>query len=204
MVISMWKFEEGLLAADLGRIAKAGRVAFAAACAERLLPAYHRYAERGARGEELGAILDRLWDDLLGTPMTDAEVRAKEEACMALISAEEDVSWAEERAVAEDGVAAVAYALRCRLNGDAKEAAWAGRRAYEAMDHFVVTRESVNTNRGGAERRILEHPLVQTELERQRRDIDELLRTSDARLRDATMLLRERAKREAALPVERS
>jgi len=197
----MLKFDERALAAELGGVARWGRVAFAAACAERLIPAYRRFSERTGRGnaQKIASILDRLWDDLAGMPMTEADLKAKADACMALVPQEDGGPWVEEQAAAEDGAAAVAYTLRCRQSGEAIEAAWAGRRTYEALDHFVINRENIDTNQPGGEWQVLGHPLVQAELRRQRRDLDELMGMVGKSLPDLARRLHERAKSEAAI-----
>ena len=51
-------------------------------------------------------------------------------------------------------------------------AAWAARRAYEALDHLVQDRFAINSGTAEGETRVLEHPLVQAELHRQERDLD--------------------------------
>jgi hypothetical protein len=99
----------------------------------------------------------------------------------------------------EDAAAAVAYAYRCRQNGAAQEAAWAGGRAYEALDNWVINTEHIDTNQSGAEERVLSHPLVQAELGRQRRDLEELLGVrNEGAIADAVAQLRDQAKAEAS------
>lgn len=92
----------------------------------------------------------------------------------------------------------VAYALRARLSGDAQEVAWSARVAYEALDHFVINRENVDTNIPGEEQRVLSHPLVQAEFARQRRDLDELLCTPPHQVKLTINRVRDRARVEAA------
>lgn len=169
--------------------------AFAAACAERMLPAYHKFSARSNRGDPriLEQILTRLWRDLHGEQMSEAETEAQIDACMELIPREDDGPWVAEQAAAEDAVAAIAYALRCRRSGLAKEAAGAARRAYEALDDYVINHEDVDTQTLLGQRpRVLAHPLVQAELARQQRDLDELLAGTITIDR-----LRERSKTEA-------
>jgi hypothetical protein len=62
------RFDEKALAAALDRLPELYRTVFAAACAERLMPAYDAFARRSGRGDPkaLGDILARLWDDLAG------------------------------------------------------------------------------------------------------------------------------------------
>jgi Protein of unknown function (DUF416) len=165
------------------------------------MPAYGHFSEVANRGnaQQLVSILNRLWEDAQGAPMTNTEVAAAVDACTALVPREDEAPWVEEQAAAEDGAAAVAYALRCRQSGEAKESAWAGRRAYEALDHFVINQEGIDTNPPGAEQRVLSHPLVQAELARQRRDLDELLAIGDADVREVAARLRDRARRDAAI-----
>jgi uncharacterized protein YjaG (DUF416 family) len=197
-------FEEAELAKAIQHLSPQARSAFAAACAQRLLPCYSRFSKRTGRGDptKLAAALGRLWDDLSGSPMSDAEIEAEIKTCMALIPQEDDGPWVMEQAAAEDAASALAYALRCRENGLASEAAWAARRAYEAVTYFCEHLEDNNTGkvrmldysqRRSECARHLANPLVQAELARQQRDLDELLR-------DAITVpqLRKRSREEAA------
>jgi len=107
--------------------------------------------------------------------MTEGEVHAKIRACEDLHPREEDRPWVPEKDYAEDAVAAAAYALRCRENGSSQEAAWASRRAYEALDSYVIERNDPDLQTDQGETQVLTDPLVQAELARQHRDLDELL-----------------------------
>jgi uncharacterized protein YjaG (DUF416 family) len=189
------RFNEMELAERIEELPRPDRAAFAAACAERLLPAYHKFSARSNRGDPhiVEQILTRLWTDLSGESMSDAETEAQIDACMELIPREDDGPWVAEQGAAEDAVAALTYALRCRRSGLAKEAAWAARRAYEAVDDYLINHENVDTNIAGAEARVLAHPLMQAELARQQRDLDELLAGTITIDR-----LRERSRAEAA------
>ncbi len=172
----MLRFDEKTLTAALERLPQPLRAAFAAACAERLMPAYDAFSRSSGRGDPIALreILSRLWDDLAGNAMTSAELKSRIDDCMKLIPREDEGVWIPQQAAAEDAAAAVAYALRCRQNGRSQEAAWSARRLYEAHDHYVVTNGNIDTNVAGAEALVLKHPLIQTELMRQQRDLDEL------------------------------
>ena len=93
---------------------------------------------------------------------------------MGLIPREGEGKWVSEQAAAEDAAAALTYALRCRGTGAAEEAAWAARRGYEAIDHYVINLEAKPVKGDPSEEQVLAHPLIQQELARQKRDIDEL------------------------------
>lgn len=175
------RFNEQALVKELDRLPSPLRVVFAAASAERLLPAYTRFSRRTGRGDAtaLTAILERLWQDIQGSRMDAQQVQENVDVSMSLIPQEDSGPWAPDQAWAEDAAAAVTYALRCRQSGQSQEAAWAARRAYEALDHFVISQEGIEATKAGAEEQVLAHPLVQAELLRQRHDLDELLAADD-------------------------
>lgn len=117
-------------------------------------------------------------------------VRAALDEAERLVPSEDD-GWDEPtQPYAEDAAAALVYAIRARLTGHAQEGAWAGRRAYEAVDHYVRNVMQVED-----ETTILSHPVVQAELSRQRRDLLELARLEDEGVR----VLRRSAEAEASL-----
>lgn len=196
----MLTFDERWLVSELNRVSKKLRATFAAACAERLIPAYRRFYEMTKRGDPmaLALILERLWQDLQGLALTDDELKGALDTCTQLIPNEDAGVWITEQAAAEDGAAAVAYSIRCRQGGEAQEAAWAARRIYEALDYFIISKEGINTNDQGAEQLVLSHPLMQEELARQMRDINELTGGGDDEL-NLIVRIRDRAKAEATV-----
>jgi uncharacterized protein YjaG (DUF416 family) len=206
--VSDLKFNETQLVRHVERLSPRLRVAFAAASAERLLPAYVHFAQQTGRADAavLAELLDRLWQDLQGDRMSAQEVQDRLNRCMALIPDEdEDEDQSSEEYVAameaqaDHAASALAYAYRCRQNEAAQEAAWAARRAYEAVDHWVINRDDIDISKRGAEQRVLSHPLVQAELARQRRDLEELLAIRDeGAVANALAQLRSRAQAEAS------
>lgn len=193
-------FDEQWLVAELNRVPQRSRAAFAAACAERLMPAYRRFSEMTERGDPkaLAQILERLWQDLQGLTLKGDELEGILDTCTRLIPNEDVGVWVAEQAAAEDCAAAVAYSIRCRQGGEAQDAAWAARRVYEALDNFIIGNESIDTNDLGAEQLVLSHPLMQAELDRQRRDVNELLGGGNDEL-DLIARIRDRAKVEATV-----
>jgi uncharacterized protein YjaG (DUF416 family) len=197
--VATLRFEEPLLRAQLDRLPREHRTAFAAACAERLFPAYLRFSHEATKAdvETLRALLDRLWDDLTGSnPLSELEARASAKKCLALVPREEDEP-SDAQPCAEDATAALAYAFETRVKSGSREAAWSARRAYEALDHFLMFDDS-GVVASANEQRLLEHPLVQAELARQRRDLDELLRAREGAVDEVAARLRDRAKEEGA------
>ncbi len=195
----MYTFDGKKLVADLERLPAPLRVAFAAACAERQMPAYRTFVSNRCIGnsEALGQVLEDAW--LNPVKSSEATLQQQLLECMALIPQEAVVKpWTEEATYAQNAGMSVAYTLRTRINGKAQEAVWSAQVAYESLDHFVINLEDVDTNLPGAEARVLSHPVVQAELARQHRDLVELLSICGPHNQQLIAPLRERSKAESA------
>jgi uncharacterized protein YjaG (DUF416 family) len=165
------------------------------------MPAYRRFATKDGRDcpDALEYALEEVWANP-GQVRDREEFEQRIETLMALVPQEEGFRgpWTQEVTNAQNAGMSAVYALRAKLTGAAQEAAWAARVAYEALDNFVINSENIDTNKPGEERRIIAHPLVQAELARQHRDLEEL----DAGKQEVTSLiarLRDRARAEAAI-----
>ncbi len=195
----MRSFDESMLVQRLGAVSTLRRVAFATACAERLLPAYANYAARSGWGDaaKLRFMLDELWRICERGANASCDFQSAIEVCMALIPGEDRGPWMPEQAYAEDAASALAYALSFCQTGDSQEAAWAARRAYEAVDQFVVRQHNLDTEMRRDEKRVLSYPTLQRELERQERDLDCLSRVIEDEA-DLIRQIRNRAKSDAS------
>jgi uncharacterized protein YjaG (DUF416 family) len=191
------RFEEQWLRGELDRLPRTHRAAFAAACAERLFPAYVRFSEEARTGdvETLRGALSRLWQDLAGDALSELEIHGAARRCLALVPPEEP--WLESQPSAEDAAASVVYALQSRVNEGSQEALWSARRAYDALDSLVRGDRPAVPVTASPDQRALEHELVQAELARQARDLQELLDAQDRDVAPIAARLRERANREA-------
>ena len=161
------------------------------------MPAYRSFA-RGRHIESSDA-LDLALDDAWGNPTKHgAELQRQLDECMALIPQEDTVKpWTEEANHAQDAGMSVAYVLRARIGGESQEAAWSARHAWESLYQFVIDREGLDINKPSDMGHVLSHPLVQAELARQRRDLDELLSVSGEILQPVITRLRDRANAES-------
>lgn len=163
-------YDEKQLRRRLAAIPHLAAFAFASACAARL-----ENTARSKRPDDSDkALLGRSVDSLLAC-------LDREESCRELVSEDEllslmpdedesDVSFA----VSEDAAAAALYSLRFWRDCNIDNAVWAARRAYETADREVLA--SINTFEVGPneEEYALNHPIVQTEIRRQLRDLDEV------------------------------
>ena len=195
------RFDEPALVRLLAELPNEARVAFAALCAERQLPNYERFSSRSGSGDPdaLREALVSIWEDLQGRKASSDELESALDRCMDQMPSEEHSS--EESAYADDAAASVAYTLRARLTGDPQEAAWAARRAYDAVDHFVTSKLNPSSHiERDLESAIASHPLVQAEIQRQQADIRDLQSAgTHALLLESVGNLRDRARRDAEL-----
>nr|WP_283254668.1 DUF416 family protein [Luteimonas galliterrae] len=144
------------------------RSLFAAMVATRLSVGYESYAGVGSGKFKAG--LDYLWANLDAKGSTQDVSRYVEEA-IALIPEESDAQRPF-AAQADNAASALAYALRSLIDRNPQEAAWAARVAYESADNLVIQRADVEIGGEEAENRIIEDPLIQSELDRQRLDVE--------------------------------
>lgn len=205
--MSVIGFNEEYLVQQLGTTPFYSRCLFAASCAERLFPAYLLFFSKTGIGnaEALRAILDKVWATLRErVEYLAVELEHDIEACMTLIPTEESGGeWSQERPWAEDASSAVAYCLGIwNEKGSPQEAAWAARCVYEAVDNYVINlnREQLEFPRD--EQLVLSHQVVQTELARQLRDLNDVLAWPSTNMDwpAFTDAFRQRAQEEHALP----
>jgi uncharacterized protein YjaG (DUF416 family) len=200
----MLKFEEQVLMRDLDRLPPRSRLAFAASCAQRLVDVYHRFlAQRGQsdRAADCDSALEYVWSHIL-TPSEGATAKQLLADIVALIPDQDAPGWTPLTAYGEDALSALAYCVSCLQSGDPQEAAWAARRVYEALDYFVTNRDNVTPGDSGAETRVLSDSMIQAELERQARDIDDLSHLGDTLSEEFLDDLRQRSAREQAIVVD--
>ncbi|MGF1526863.1 MAG: DUF416 family protein [Candidatus Competibacterales bacterium] len=141
-------------------------------CTTRQLEACEQFAERFAP-ESKGsakAVIDQLWEAVVGNSSEKTNWEAVQKEVMELLPEEQD-QWAPFHVYADHAIASLAYTIRCLLKPDAQEAAWSARRAYEAADQAAIRDLDVQTGAADSEARILAHPIVQRELQRQQRDL---------------------------------
>jgi uncharacterized protein YjaG (DUF416 family) len=197
----MLEFDESKLVTMLKRLPAPLRVAFAAACAERQIPAYRIFSSQTGQGDP--DALQRTLDDLWAEPSTtrgEPELERQVKEVLGVIPQEEGFvgPWTQQATNAQNAGMSLVYALRARLNGEAQEAAWSALVAYEALDNFVINHEDIDTNEPAGEHKVLSHQLVQAELARQQRDLEDLLAADGRDLKGVFSRLRERAKLDAA------
>lgn len=188
------------LIARLWRLPLPLRYIFAVMCAERQMPAYELFEAVNAAGSL--PVFRQALDDIWATPDRNdtSALQQQLDECMALIPDEATVQpWTEQATYAQNAAMSVAYAIRARISGEAQEAVWSAQVACESLDHFIVNREDIDIALQSGEVRVLAHPLMQAELLRQHRDLDELFDVASIYDQQTIMRFRERAKAESKM-----
>jgi len=108
----------------------------------------------------------------------------------------ETAIWTPLNPLAENAIAAVAFACRCQLTGGAEHAVWAAVQNYEALDYIAQQLQSIDYMSADAERALLNTEHVQAELGRQLRDLAELTNAAVDRISIGKIMrhMRRRAK----------
>jgi uncharacterized protein YjaG (DUF416 family) len=192
------KYDEALLKNRLDELSGKLRTVFAALCAERLAPAYAPFASRNARDPgEINLLLEQLWKDLGGAEISGDDLRARRDLAEELIP-DDDETWVGLSFYASDAAAALAYAYSARLSGLSQDAAWAARRAYEAVDYYATRKSAPHSGVGHNTEEPRIDGIVLDEITRQKRDLEDLRELADRplALQDISAL-RQRAKVEA-------
>jgi hypothetical protein len=198
----MLQFNEQSLKDTIHQMPRGPRVAFAASCAQRLQAVLHSFVSDTAsvaQAKVFDQALDYVWLHTLAPHEPDTTRQLYAEV-LALIPDEDDIEWTPTIPYVDDALSAVAYCLRCLETGEPQEAVWAARRVYEAIDHFVISRDDLVPSQPSAEAGILADPLIQAELERQARDIAELS-ALPALSEELVNRLRRRSTFEQAIPL---
>jgi hypothetical protein len=174
------RYDEPDLCARLGEMDHWKRTTFAASCAERLLPIYDTWCAGHSDGSEFRLLredLDRVWDGVTRNAAGTPDALALADIAGWTLPKEEDVAdedtshWV---ALSENAALAVACALQTWATGDPVVAAWAARQAYEAVEQSGLIRAGGVEFNDKSWDRLADDRLVQAELRRQNRDLEEL------------------------------
>lgn len=194
-------FSEKRTLEALCKLERYQQLAFGASCCERMLPNYERFArEVGWRdARPLRSALDAAWDACTSQRLPEAGLRE-------LLSQCEDCAPDSESftslytSSAQDAVFAICSLLDFLIDGDVSRVVSIPRFSTDSADLIVQEREAMDPRDPLRESKILEHPLMQQELARQRRDLEDASRIPRDD-RAALLALRARAQHEPNLAI---
>lgn len=177
------------------------QLVFGAACCERMLPNYIAFMRESDWGDELPLrkALDWAWAACEGAHFQNADLRdllSQAEKC----TPDTDCFASLLVSAAQDAVFAICALLDFLLDADLERLMSVPRLSTDSVDLIVQERESMDARDPLREQKILEHPLMQQELVRQKRDLAEA-RNISATDRTALNAFRTRAQHESNLVV---
>lgn len=169
----MLKYDEKLLKLRLEPLDRSAKTAFAAACAQRLMPLYDRYARQvgdSSLQQRLAVIVSAAWAAASGRYVEASRLEADAES---MVPDEDDEGWTAGRAYAGNAAAAAAYALRAWLTDDPQEAVWAARQLFDAADlAYFQANPGVSFVTEEENKASLESPVVQSAISAIQRDLE--------------------------------
>jgi uncharacterized protein YjaG (DUF416 family) len=184
-------FDPELLGKDLSALSKERRVAFCAACCQRMLPNYQKFSkiEGWGRPEVLTTALAEVWRFLDGTLFAKDRVDDLANGCQeAAPDTEEFTSLYTSSAL--DAASALVETLRCCDDGDPRHGVIVGTAARDSVDMYVQMRDQLDPSSPALEATILQDPLMQREIEKQRSDVVSL-KTAPTLSHEVLLRLRE-------------
>ncbi len=173
------KFDVYQSATDIALLPVSYRLVYAAGICERLYPNYAAFcAETGScDADRIRVILDDVWNSLKANEIYREEIDQYKQACEALAPDTEDFSTPLVSS-ALDVCSAIYILLDCMLeNASPESLAQINGVSVDTVDMFIQSIESYEPSAmpiKSFDKNILQHPLMQRELSKQRADIEVL------------------------------
>ncbi|XYH97778.1 DUF416 family protein [Sorangium sp. So ce1128] len=185
----------------MSNLARHQQLAFGAACCERMLPNYQTFTREVSWGDvvPLREALDTVWVACDSERVADAQSRDMLSKCEECAPSSEGFTSIYTSS-AQDAVFAICSLLDFLLDGDVARVVSAARFSIDSVDLVVQEREAMDPRDPLREHKILTHPLMQQELLRQQRDLEEARHIAQGN-RAALLAFRTRAQRESNLVV---
>jgi uncharacterized protein YjaG (DUF416 family) len=161
-------FDPDLLEHEISRLPRLHRVAFAAACCERLLPNYAAFVRQVHWGDpgSLRSALDYIWSAVAGGSADRDEIYRLIKQCDAVIPDTEDFETSLVSAALDAGTA-VAGTLRALLDGDPKHVVEVASYCRDTVHMYIQERDDLDYRDPLFDTKIERDPLMKRELERQ-------------------------------------
>jgi uncharacterized protein len=166
------KFDKANLLNKLVHLDRKKRIAFAAACCERLVPNYMLFKNETNWGNEIPLKdgLDYIWNYLSGFELSKEKVEGLIRECENIAPESEDFDSLY-TSLAQDAAFAICSALDYFIVEDIGRIVQAATYAYDTVDLYVQEIEMMDPVDPDLENKILNHRLIQGELKNQHDDL---------------------------------
>jgi hypothetical protein len=192
-------YDEGSIISQLKRLNHFTRSVFSLSCAVRAYPPYQRFisSEGIDREDHVGEALQDAWKYLQNIDGNTEQLKAHVNR---LDSEIEKNSVDGDDALADEALYSSVFALSAIINDSVQDAAMAARHGYDAVDSGVSSPLELSVLTAENLKEILANPVVQRELDRQIRDLTELLTSIGESRQTVIERFKSRAESEPALP----
>ena len=169
-------FDEAKLTKTVSMLPFKQRVAFAAACCERLLPNYLAFVVMEGWGNQttMQQALNEIWSFLHGGVLSEQRVQELRTACEAVMPDSEDFTSIF-TGPAQNAASAIIYTLECCLDGESERIAMVGRLAIHTIDDYLNIVNDPMTDVHGSDAAfdqwLEQAPLMVAEVDAQQQDL---------------------------------
>ena len=161
------------LRSKIDRLSHRGRIAFLLSCAERLTPNYAAFSKHHGWGDvdALQQALDLGWRYLSGQKVDADEVHCCLTRCETATPDTEDFE-SEYVSSGLDAAVCCVFVLELLLQDDLQKVVEGASLARDTVDMYIRELEPLDPQDPALEEKIFRHPLMQRELQRQRKDVE--------------------------------
>ena len=197
----MHTYSQEALTERLARLSEGTRVAFAVACATRLVPLYEAFHEKTGHGDPrvLRDALEMAWSWVKGDRKEPVIYAATVEALTALLP-EDDEGSLPPGSWAVDAVSSAIYTLESLTDPDPQKGAWAAEQVVDAVGDSVRSKWIASHGKLPSPREGFSDPVMQELLSKFDRDLTELERHGPSVLASEVERFRRRAESERPIP----
>ncbi|ULO09536.1 DUF416 family protein [Paenibacillus sp. 19GGS1-52] len=166
-------FEPTILFNNLERLTNKQKIAFGASLCERLLPNYMKFTEIEKWGDFsfMRRTLDEIWKHILENEISESRIEELMVGCYRLTPGADDfISIYTSFAI--DAGGAIHETLKCCLDGKAEHIVDVASFARDSLDKYIQEKNDLQYSDPSFEERILNDPLMQRELQRQKKELN--------------------------------
>ncbi|OUL35327.1 hypothetical protein BV375_02410 [Nostoc sp. 106C] len=181
MNLKLYEFD--VLEAELTWLLSAHRLAFAAACCERLLPNYSLVRQEDGWGDPsiLRNALNEVWFFIQGQPISGEQIRQLLKVCSEVVPHADDVSGSQYDVEAQEAASAICFSLEACLDPTPKNIIKVAKSVMNTIDGYLTAMKDIENPNWWDEKSLEEqkkefalHPLAMREIAKQSEDLQSL------------------------------
>jgi uncharacterized protein YjaG (DUF416 family) len=181
MNLKLYEFD--VLETELTRLPPAHRLAFAAACCERLLPNYSLVKQEDGWGDFsiLRNALNKVWFVIQGQPANEEQIHQLLQVCNEVVPSADEVTGSQYDVEAQEAASAICFTLEACLDHTPKNIIKVAKSVMNTIDGYLSAMKDVEDPHWGDEKSLEEqkeefakHPFAIREITKQTEDLQSL------------------------------